>query len=88
VRVPEPTDGDERSILLGWLAFHRNAVEAKCADLDAAQLVERSAPPSPLLLLGLVRRNGSSRTPGSRAIPGWMKKAPATGAACAGTSPN
>jgi Protein of unknown function (DUF664) len=48
-------DGDERSILLGWLAFHRNALEAKCAGLDAAQLVARSAPPSPLSLLGLVR---------------------------------
>jgi hypothetical protein len=55
VRIPEPTDGDERSILLGWLAFHRNALEAKCAGLDAAQLVDRSAPPSPLSLLGLVR---------------------------------
>jgi Protein of unknown function (DUF664) len=53
--VPEPTDGDERGILLGWLAFHRNALEAKCAGLDADQLVTRSAPPSPLSLLGLVR---------------------------------
>jgi hypothetical protein len=54
-RVPEPPDGDERSILLGWLAFHRNALAAKCAGLAAAQLVTRSAPPSPLSLLGLVR---------------------------------
>jgi hypothetical protein len=54
-RVPEPLDGDERSVLLGWLAFHRNALEAKCADLDADQLATRSAPPSPLSLLGLVR---------------------------------
>ncbi len=54
-RVPEPPDGDERSILIGWLAFHRNALEAKCAGLEAAQLVTRSAPPSPLSLLGLVR---------------------------------
>ena len=54
-RVPEPPDGDERSVLLGWLAFHRNALEAKCAGLDAEQLVTRSAPPSPLSLLGLVR---------------------------------
>lgn len=54
-RVPEPPDGDERSILIGWLAFHRNALEAKCAGLDAAQLVTRSVPPSPLSLLGLVR---------------------------------
>ena len=54
-RVPEPPDGDERSILLGWLAFHRNALEAKCAGLDGDQLVSRAAPPSPLSLLGLVR---------------------------------
>ena len=54
-RVPEPPDGDERSILLGWLAFHRNALEAKCHGLDAAPLVDRSTPPSPLSLLGLVR---------------------------------
>src|SRR3954451_18788654 len=54
-RVPEPPDGDERSVLLGWLAFHRSALEGKCAGLDAEQLVTRSAPPSPLSLLGLVR---------------------------------
>jgi len=54
-RVPEPADGDERSVLLGWLAFHRNALEAKCAGLDAEQLATRSVPPSPLSLLGLVR---------------------------------
>jgi len=54
-RVPEPGDGDERSILLRWLAFHRNALEAKCAGLSGQQLVERSTPPSALSLLGLVR---------------------------------
>jgi hypothetical protein len=54
-RVPEPPDGDERSVLLGWLAFHRNALEAKCGGLDAKQLATRAAPPSPLSLLGLVR---------------------------------
>jgi Protein of unknown function (DUF664) len=54
-RVPEPPDADERGVLLGWLAFHRNALEAKCAGLDAAQLATRSVPPSPLSLLGLVR---------------------------------
>jgi hypothetical protein len=54
-RVPQPPDGDERSISLGWLAFHRNALEAKCHGLDPRQLVERAAPPSPLSLLGLVR---------------------------------
>ena len=54
-RVPEPSDGDERSVLLAWLAFHRNALEAKCEGLDAEQLATRSVPPSPLSLLGLVR---------------------------------
>ena len=53
--VPEPGDGDERSVLLGWLAFHRNALERKCAGLDPEDLARRSVPPSPLSLLGLVR---------------------------------
>jgi hypothetical protein len=54
-RAPEPGEGDERSLLLGWLSFHRNALAAKCAGLDDDQLVTRSAPPSRLSLLGLVR---------------------------------
>ena len=54
-RVPVPEDGDERSVLLSWLAFHRNTLEAKCAGLSDDQLVERAASPSPLSLLGLVR---------------------------------
>jgi hypothetical protein len=54
-RVPEPGDGEERELLLGWLAFHRNALEATCAGLTDDQLAERSAPPSALSLLGLVR---------------------------------
>jgi hypothetical protein len=54
-RVAEPVDGEERGVLLGWLAFHRDALRAKCAGLDADQLVTRSVPPSPLSLLGLVR---------------------------------
>jgi len=53
--VAEPADGGERALLLGWLAFHRDALEAKCAGLSAAQLVERAVAPSPLSLLGLVR---------------------------------
>jgi hypothetical protein len=54
-RAPQPADGDERSILLGWLAFHRDALATKCAGLTDDQLVERSAGPSTLSLLGLVR---------------------------------
>jgi hypothetical protein len=51
----EPAEGDERAVLLGWLDFHRRTLAEKCAGLIDAQLVERSAPPSPLSLLGLVR---------------------------------
>jgi hypothetical protein len=54
-RASEPGDGDERSLLLGWLAFHRDALKAKCAGLDDTQLVMRAATPSALSLLGLVR---------------------------------
>jgi hypothetical protein len=55
VRVPQPEDGDERDILLGWLAFHRNALAAKCHGLSAEQLVNRAVLPSRLSLLGLMR---------------------------------
>ena len=54
-RTPEPSDGPLDGILLGWLAFHRDALAAKCAGLDDAALVRRSAEPSALSLLGLVR---------------------------------
>jgi len=54
-RVGEPSDGSERGIVLGWLSFHRDALRSKCADLTPDQLATRSAPPSPLSLLGLVR---------------------------------
>jgi Protein of unknown function (DUF664) len=54
-RSEQPPDGDERSIVLGWLAFHRDALAAKCHGLTDERLVERSAPPSVLSLLGIVR---------------------------------
>ena len=54
-RAPEPGNAGERDLLLGWLAFHRDALAAKCEGLTAEQLVESSAPPSDLSLLGLVR---------------------------------
>jgi hypothetical protein len=54
-RAPEPEDGDERAVLLGWLAFHRDALAAKCAGLTDARLVTAPAAPSDLSLLGLVR---------------------------------
>jgi hypothetical protein len=51
---PEPF-ADDRELLLGWLAFHRDALARSCADLTPDQLVEQSVPPSDLSLLGLVR---------------------------------
>jgi hypothetical protein len=54
-RAEQPADGDERSIVFGWLAFHRDTLAAKASGLTDSQLVERSAPPSTLSLLGIVR---------------------------------
>ncbi|RSM67492.1 Mini-circle protein [Actinoplanes sp. ATCC 53533] len=54
-RVSEPFTGDERAMLEGWLDFHRQTLVAKCAGLTAEQLKLRSAEPSSLSLLGLLR---------------------------------
>jgi hypothetical protein len=54
-RAPEPAAASERDLLLGWLAFHRDALAAKCEGLTPDQLVTRSVPPADLTLLGLVR---------------------------------
>lgn len=54
-RANQPDDGTERAVMLGWLAFHRDALHANCAGLDAAQLANHATPPSQLSLLGLVR---------------------------------
>ncbi|MGW7246814.1 DinB family protein [Streptomyces decoyicus] len=50
-----PTVAGEREMLQGWLDFHRDTLLAKCAGLAPDQLVEASAAPSTLTLLGLVR---------------------------------
>ena len=55
---PRETDAgsdDERAILLDYLRYYRLTIEMKCAGLDATQLAQRSAPPSTMSLLGLVR---------------------------------
>lgn len=49
-----PTD-DERGLLLDYLRYYRLTLEMKCGGLDAEQLARRSAPPSTMSLLGLVR---------------------------------
>lgn len=66
-RAKQPPDGDERSIMTGWLAFHRDALAAKCDGLSDDQLVERAAEPSRLSLLGLVRHMAEME----RAYGGW-----------------
>ncbi|MFE3168740.1 DinB family protein [Streptomyces sp. NPDC059224] len=48
-------DADERTMLEGWLEFHRRTLAAKCAGLTRAQLAIASVEPSPLSLMGLVR---------------------------------
>jgi len=51
----EPSAGDERAILQGFLDYGRGTLLAKCAGLTGAQLVQRAVAPSNLSLLGLVR---------------------------------
>ncbi len=45
----------EREMLDGWLDLHRAVLRWKCAGLTDDQLRERSAPPSTMSLLGLLR---------------------------------
>ena len=47
--------GDERTMLDGWLEFHRQTLLFKCAGLTEQQLKLRTIEPSSLSLLGLVR---------------------------------
>ncbi|MFE7508459.1 DinB family protein [Promicromonospora sp. NPDC057488] len=59
---PRETDTpvtDERGMLLDYLRYYRLTLEMKCAGLDAEQLARRSAPPSTMSLLGLVRHLAS-----------------------------
>jgi Protein of unknown function (DUF664) len=46
---------DERSMLIGWLDYHRATLAWKCDGLAPDQLRLRSVPPSSLSLIGLVR---------------------------------
>jgi uncharacterized damage-inducible protein DinB len=50
-----PRNGDERSTLLAFLEWQRATLARKCEELDADQLRRRSAEPSTLSLLGLLR---------------------------------
>jgi uncharacterized protein DUF664 len=50
-----PHAAGERQMLEACLDFHRQTLLGKCAGLTQAQLGQRTAPPSKLSLLGLVR---------------------------------
>jgi uncharacterized damage-inducible protein DinB len=50
-----PLSGADRPILEGFLAWQRATLLGKCAGLTGEQLAERTAPPSNLALLGLIR---------------------------------
>jgi uncharacterized damage-inducible protein DinB len=54
-RIDEPKVADERTMLEGWLDWHRQTLLHKCTGLTAEQLKRPSVPPSNLTLLGLVR---------------------------------
>ncbi len=54
-RIDHPRVGDEREMLEAWLDYYRASLLHKCAGLSPEQLAERSCPPSPMSLAGLVR---------------------------------
>ncbi|MEQ1873224.1 MAG: DinB family protein [Ilumatobacteraceae bacterium] len=54
-RAPEPEGGTEQDLLLGWLAFHRDALAAKCEGVSPQDLIRSGLGGSPMSLLGLVR---------------------------------
>jgi hypothetical protein len=54
-RTEPPLLGDEQTLLEGFLDFHRQTLLWKSAGLTGHQARERSVPPSPLSLHGLVR---------------------------------
>jgi hypothetical protein len=54
-RIDAPQVADERTMLLGWLAFHRETLRTKCEGLTDEQLKRRAVPPSSMSLLGMVR---------------------------------
>ena len=54
-RVNPPEIADERSMLVSWLAYHRETVRVKCEGLTDEQMRMRSVPPATLSPLGMVR---------------------------------
>jgi hypothetical protein len=56
-RVDPPTHGDERTVLVAFLEYHRETLRQKAGGLDAAQLAT-TLPPSDMTLGGLVKHLG------------------------------
>jgi uncharacterized damage-inducible protein DinB len=54
-RPEPPASGDERTMLRGFLDYHRATLAMKCDGLDDEELRRRPVPTSALSLLGLVR---------------------------------
>ncbi|GHH28578.1 DinB family protein [Streptomyces lanatus] len=54
-REEPATTADERTMLEGWLDYHRRTLAWKCEGLTDAQLRTASVEPSELSLMGLVR---------------------------------
>jgi uncharacterized damage-inducible protein DinB len=54
-RPQAPYVADERTMLEGFLDFHRATLLWKCEGLSDDELKRRAVPPSPVSLLGLVR---------------------------------
>ncbi|MFJ2902735.1 DinB family protein [Streptomyces sp. NPDC091279] len=54
-RSEPATEADERTMLEGWLDYHRQTLALKCEGLTDAQLRTASVAPSTLSLMGLVR---------------------------------
>ena len=54
-RPEPPLEGDERTMLVGWLDFHRETLAMKADGLDAQQFSTRPVANSATSLLGLVR---------------------------------
>ncbi|MGW4348898.1 DinB family protein [Streptomyces sp. NPDC004690] len=60
-------NADERTMLEGWLDYHRQTLAWKCEGLTDEQLRTASLPPSELSLLGLVRHMAEVER-------GWFRK--------------
>ncbi|MDQ0989641.1 DinB family protein [Streptomyces sp. V3I7] len=68
IKREEPAKtADERTMLEGWLDYHRQTLAWKCEGLTEEQLRTASAPPSGLSLMGLVRHMAETER-------GWFRR--------------